>query len=139
MLLEVSGWFRHVTRVGKHETKVGDLTLPESDIAENRGSIVSILEEQIVNQGTVILPTENATCCLLTKYSAAEFILQNIAEGRNKQSDECLFACNAGSVIPIIEITRILANYHGLDMWSDLEIKFIENTNMPLDLTPQTA
>lgn len=106
------------------------------DIAENRGSIVYLLEEQIVNQGTVILPAEETTCCLITKYSAAEFILQNIVEEKKSFSDECIFDCNAGLTISLIELIRILASYHGLNLWSDLEIKYIGYSDETLDLAP---
>jgi len=108
------------------------------DIAENRGSIVSLLEEQIVDQRTVILPSEKTHCCLITKYSAAEFILQNFVEEKNKLSDECIFICNAGSTISLIELTRRLARYHGLNPWTDLEIKYIGQSDETLSLAPQT-
>ena len=108
------------------------------DIAENRGGIVSLLEEQIVNQGTVILPAEETRCCLITKYSAAEFILQNIVEEKNKLSDECIFICNAGSTVSLIELTRRLAGYHGLNLWTDLEVKYIGQSDETLSLAPQT-
>ena len=108
------------------------------DIAENRGSIVSILEQQIVDQGTIILPSEKTHCCLITKYSAAEFILQNIIEEKNKLSDECIFTCNAGSTISLIELTQTLATYHGLNLWTDLEVKYIGQPNETLKLASHT-
>jgi FlaA1/EpsC-like NDP-sugar epimerase/lipopolysaccharide/colanic/teichoic acid biosynthesis glycosyltransferase len=107
------------------------------DIAENRGGIVSLLEEQIINQGTVILPAEETRCCLITKYSAAEFILQNIVDQKNKLSDECIFNCDAGFTVSFIEIIQRLASYHGLDPWTDLEVKYIGQSDETLSLAPQ--
>lgn len=108
------------------------------DIAENRGGIVSLLEEQIINQRTVILPAEDTKCCLITKHAAAEFILQNMVEEKNKFSDECIFSCNAGSTISLIELTRRLASYHGLNPWTDLEVKYIGQSDDTLNLASQT-
>jgi FlaA1/EpsC-like NDP-sugar epimerase/lipopolysaccharide/colanic/teichoic acid biosynthesis glycosyltransferase len=104
------------------------------DIVENRGSIVSLLEEQIVDRGTVILPSEKAYCCLITSNAASEFILQNIVEEKNKLSDRGVFTCNAGSTISLIELTRRLASYHGLDPLTDLEIRFINQPEETLSL-----
>jgi FlaA1/EpsC-like NDP-sugar epimerase/lipopolysaccharide/colanic/teichoic acid biosynthesis glycosyltransferase len=108
------------------------------DIAENQGGIVSLLEKQIVDQRTVILPSEKTNCCLITKYSAAEFILQNIVEEKNKFSDECIFICNSGSSISLIELTQRLANYHGLNLWTDLEVRYIGQSEKTTSLTSNT-
>ena len=54
------------------------------DIVENRGGIVSIIEDQIRNQETVVLPSADAQTWLISKYSAAEFILQTLVEAKKK-------------------------------------------------------
>ena len=104
--------------------------LPE--IAENRGGIVSILEEQIINQGTVILPTEEIRSCLITKNSASEYILQNIVEAKTKLSDQCIFNCNAGVTVSLFELAQRIASYHGLNIWSELEVNYIKKSDEAL-------
>jgi FlaA1/EpsC-like NDP-sugar epimerase/lipopolysaccharide/colanic/teichoic acid biosynthesis glycosyltransferase len=117
------------------ETRLVISRLP--DIAENRGGIVALLEEQIINRGTVILPTKKTRCCLITKSSAAEFILQNIVEQNNKSSDECIFNCNAGSTVSLVELSRRLASFHGLNLGTEFEMKYISQSDEALSSAPQ--
>ena len=94
------------------------------DIAENRGGVVSVIENQIVNQGTVILPSRNGQSCLISKHSAAEFILQTLVEAKKGLSDKKVFICDGGSPISLIEITTKLANFYGLKLGTDLAVKY---------------
>jgi FlaA1/EpsC-like NDP-sugar epimerase/lipopolysaccharide/colanic/teichoic acid biosynthesis glycosyltransferase len=108
------------------------------DIAENRGSIVSLLEQQIVDRETVILPSKKTHYCLITSAAAAEFILQNIVETKNKLSDGGVFICNAGSTISLIELTLRLASYHGLDPLTNLQIRYINRPDETSSFALQT-
>lgn len=99
------------------------------DIAENRGGIVSLLEDQIVNQGRIILNSENVKCCLITKHSASDFILQNISDYRKNNSTNNIYNCELGFNIPQIELAKRIAIYHGLNPWTDLEIFFLDQPN----------
>jgi lipopolysaccharide/colanic/teichoic acid biosynthesis glycosyltransferase/FlaA1/EpsC-like NDP-sugar epimerase len=92
------------------------------DIAENRGSVVSIIENQIVNQGKVILPSLTAKCSLISKHSAAEFIIQSISEDKNNNKSTNIYKCDQGINIAIIELAKRIAIYHGLNPWTEVEI-----------------
>lgn len=96
------------------------------DIAENRGGIVSVLEDQIVSQGRIILNSENAGCCLITKHSAADFILQNISDYKKNNSSNNICNCEIGFNISLIELAKRIAIFHGLNPWTDLEIFFLD-------------
>src|SRR5262249_19608916 len=50
------------------------------DILENRGGIVSILAEQIANREVVTLPHRDAKRYFLSKHTAANFILETLAQ-----------------------------------------------------------
>ena len=99
------------------------------DIAENRGGIVSLLEDQIVSQGKIILNSENARCCLITKHSAADFILQNISDYKKDSSLNNIYNCEIGFNISLIELAKRIAIFHGLNPWTDLEIFFLDQPN----------
>jgi len=107
------------------------------NIAENRGGIVSTIEDQIRNQETVVLPSEGAQTWLISKDSAAEFILQTLVEVKKNSLDRTIFACNAGSPIPLIEVTRKLANLYGLKLGSDLMVKYTGRIDGPDSKSPQ--
>jgi FlaA1/EpsC-like NDP-sugar epimerase len=111
------------------DTKTRLIITRVCDIAENRGGIVSMIEDQIVNQGTVILPSRNTQSCLISKHSAAEFILQTFVEAKKSSSDKKVFVCDGGSPIPLIEITRKLANFYGLKLGSDLAVKYADQSD----------
>jgi FlaA1/EpsC-like NDP-sugar epimerase/lipopolysaccharide/colanic/teichoic acid biosynthesis glycosyltransferase len=105
------------------------------DIAENRGGIVSVIEDQIVNQGTVILPSRSAQSCLISKHSAAEFLLQTLVDAKKSLSERKVFICDGGSPIPLIEITRKLANYYGLKLGSNLAVKYAAQSDGPASIS----
>jgi hypothetical protein len=107
------------------------------NIAENRGGVVSIIEDQIRNQETVVLPSEDAQTWLISKDSAAEFILQTLVEVKKNSLDRTIFACNGGSPIPLIEVTRKLANLYGLKLGSDLMVKYTGRNDESDSKSPQ--
>ncbi len=95
-----------------------------SDIVENRGGIVSVIENQISKQETVTLPSPEAQTCLISNKSAAEFILQTLVEAIKLGPGEGIFVCEPGSSISLIEVTRKLANLYGLKIGADLAVKY---------------
>ena len=107
------------------------------DIVENRGGIVAIIENQIRNQETVILPSADAQTWLISKYSAAEFILQTLVEAKKNSFGAKVFACDAGSPVPLIEVAKKLANIYGLKLGSDLAIKYTGQSDEPVSRLPQ--
>ncbi len=107
------------------------------DIVENRGGIVSLIDDQIRNGETVILPSEDAQVCLISKYAAAEFILQTLVETDKNSFEKKVFVCGA-SPIPLIEITRRLANLYGVKLGSDLGVKYKAQLDEPLSILPRT-
>jgi lipopolysaccharide/colanic/teichoic acid biosynthesis glycosyltransferase/FlaA1/EpsC-like NDP-sugar epimerase len=95
------------------------------DIAENRGGIVSIINNQIRNRESVIIPFIGAHVSLVSKQSAVEFILQALVEGEKCQFSQRMFSCDSGSPIPLIEIANRFANIYGLTLGVDLQVKYI--------------
>jgi FlaA1/EpsC-like NDP-sugar epimerase len=96
------------------------------DIAENRGGVVSTIENQIRNREAVTLPSAGAQIYLISKYHAAEFILHALMKGAKNRGDGevRIFACDPGPPIPLITISEKLANSLGLRLGSDIAISF---------------
>jgi FlaA1/EpsC-like NDP-sugar epimerase/lipopolysaccharide/colanic/teichoic acid biosynthesis glycosyltransferase len=94
------------------------------DIAENRGGMLALIEEQIRNREAVILPSRDATAHFISKHSAADFILQALAEAKRHNYKTKLFAWDAGSPVSLIEIARKMAYLYGLRPDLDLAIKY---------------
>jgi FlaA1/EpsC-like NDP-sugar epimerase/lipopolysaccharide/colanic/teichoic acid biosynthesis glycosyltransferase len=101
------------------------------DVVENRGGIVAVIEDQVRNQEPVILPSADAKAWLISKYSAAEFILQTLVEAKRNSFQEKVFSCNVASPISLIEVTGKLANLYGLRLWSDLSVKYRAECDQP--------
>jgi FlaA1/EpsC-like NDP-sugar epimerase len=111
------------------------------DIVENRGGIVSVIEEQISKQMTVTLPSVKEKAYLISKYSAVAFILQSLVESDAIETEEGIFVCEPGSPILISEIARKLASIHGLTLDTDLVIKYISlaEDQIPLPLSKMSS
>jgi FlaA1/EpsC-like NDP-sugar epimerase/lipopolysaccharide/colanic/teichoic acid biosynthesis glycosyltransferase len=109
------------------------------DIAENRGGVISIIENQIRNREAVILPSPDAETYLISKYHAAEFILQALIEGeKNRAKGEAqIFSCEAGSPIPLITISERLANAMGMAIGSDIAVTYTGKLDNALSMLPQ--
>ncbi len=109
------------------------------DIAENRGGVVSIIENQIRNREAVILPSADAQTYLISKYHAAEFILQALLEGdKNKVDGEAqIFACDPGSPIPLITISERLARAMGITLGSDIALTYTGQLDSALSMLPR--
>jgi len=106
------------------------------DIIENRGGVVSIIEDQIREHQAVTLPSADAQTFLMSKYSAAAFILQTLVEVNKSAPEERVFTCKHSLHMPIVEVASILANLYGLNLKADLPIKYTaqskENTYLTL-------
>ena len=111
------------------------------DVVENRGGIVSLLENQIRNQQTVLLPYSQAQTSLISKYSAAEFILQTLVEVTNKASEQGIFICEPGSPVLFTEIAEKLALLYGLQIGVDLAVKYLNgfDKNLLLQVNNESA
>jgi lipopolysaccharide/colanic/teichoic acid biosynthesis glycosyltransferase/FlaA1/EpsC-like NDP-sugar epimerase len=97
------------------------------DILENPGNIISIMEEQIKANETVLLPSPDAQICIISKESAAQFILQHATNaGRNGEGECGLFECNGGQSYSVLEIAKQIANFYGLKLGRDLAVKFLD-------------
>jgi FlaA1/EpsC-like NDP-sugar epimerase/lipopolysaccharide/colanic/teichoic acid biosynthesis glycosyltransferase len=106
-----------------HRTKLVLVRL--CDIIENRGGIISVLENQIKNLEAVTLPYHQTKRYFLSKYAATEFILQAIVLTARKNSDGDIFVCQNGSLISLWEVAEKLATLYGLNLQKDLAIKHI--------------
>ena len=76
-------------------TKTRLIIVRIGDIIENRGSIVSIIEEQIRKQQIVNLPSGKAEVHLMSKHSTIDIILQALAETKGMGSEKKLFIFSA--------------------------------------------
>jgi hypothetical protein len=92
------------------------------DIAENRGGMLALIEQQIRNREAVILPSRDATAHFISKHSAADFILQCLAEAKRNRFKTRMYAWDAGSPVSLIDIARKMAYLYGLR--SDLDLAF---------------
>jgi FlaA1/EpsC-like NDP-sugar epimerase len=95
------------------------------DIAESKGGIVSIIEDQIRSRGPVVLPSKDIYAQLISKVFGAEFILQSLVDAKNRRDGEAaIFTCDSGAPIPLIDISEKLAGAYGLRLGTDVEIKY---------------
>jgi FlaA1/EpsC-like NDP-sugar epimerase len=94
------------------------------NITENRGGIVSLIENQIQNKDTVTIPTVETPTYLISKTSAAMFILQCLADASKLAPGEGIFVTEHGTPVSIMEVTRKIADLHGLELDADLAIKY---------------
>ena len=97
------------------------------DIIENRGGIVAIIESQIRKQQTVTLPSPEAEACLISKYSAAQFILQTLVETGGNNGGKGVYVCEAGSPIRLIEVASKLAHLYGLKLGDHLAVRYLNS------------
>jgi len=94
------------------------------DIIENRGGIISIIENQIRNRETVFLPSKEAQVRFVSKDSGAEFILQSIVEEHKGLSRETVFACDSEPPVSLNEVARKLAALYGLKLGLDFAVRY---------------
>jgi len=98
------------------------------DILENRGGIVSILEEQIASREVITLPHQEAKRYFLSKHAAANFILETLVQAETLSLTDGIFICNHGAPISLLEIAGKLAMRRGLQLGNDIPIRFLDST-----------
>ena len=104
------------------------------DILENRGSMVSLLQEQIVHQEPVTLPSPDAKRHFLSKHAAVHFILQTLVLANADLPAEGIFVCEKGEPIPLIDVVSKLRTFNGRQPTTDLQIKFLNGNAQDDDL-----
>jgi len=96
------------------------------NIIENRGGIVSWLNDQILERQSVRLPAETATAFFLSKNAAARSILQALVTGSKVLPGGLLLTCEPGICLGFQEVARKIANFYGLRLGLDIPISFGE-------------
>jgi FlaA1/EpsC-like NDP-sugar epimerase len=104
------------------------------DILENRGSMVSLLQEQIAHREPVTLPSPNAKRHFLSKRAAVHFILQTLVLANSDLPVEGIFVCEKGEPIPLMEVVNKLRALNGRECTTDLQIKFLNGKAQDDDL-----
>jgi FlaA1/EpsC-like NDP-sugar epimerase len=97
------------------------------DIIENRGGIVSVIENQIRNRTTVILPPEETEARFISKDSAAEFVLQTLLEKNSELSRKTVFTCDCEPPVSLSEIAEKIAAMYGLKSGVDFAVRYRES------------
>ena len=98
------------------------------DILESRGGIVSILEEQIANREAITLPHQEAKRYFLSKHAAANFVLETLVQADTLSLADGIFVCNHGAPVSLLEIADKLAILKGLQLGTDIPVRFLDNT-----------
>jgi FlaA1/EpsC-like NDP-sugar epimerase/lipopolysaccharide/colanic/teichoic acid biosynthesis glycosyltransferase len=111
------------------DTKTRLIIARMCDIIENRGGIVSIIEEQIKNRRTVTLPGPNARVRLISKHAAAEYILYTLVAEKKGKLARQIFDCDIGSFVSLIDVTKALATLYNFKLGCDLEIQYNDHSN----------
>jgi FlaA1/EpsC-like NDP-sugar epimerase/lipopolysaccharide/colanic/teichoic acid biosynthesis glycosyltransferase len=94
------------------------------NIIENRGGIVSWLNDQIIERRPVRLPAEKAKAFLLSKNAAARSILQALATGSRISPGGLLLTSEPGVCLDFAEVARKIANFYGLTLGVDIAVNF---------------
>jgi len=97
------------------------------DVAENRGGVVSLIKDQIQMQGIITLPSPDAETHLLSKDSAAEFILQTLVEASAGARRNGVFVCDPGAPLALVEVAERLAGLYGMKVETDLPIAYLDH------------
>lgn len=96
------------------------------NIIENRGGIVSWLNDQILVQRQVRLPAITAKAFHLSKSSAARSILQSLATGSRISPGGLLLTSEPGAHLGFAEVARKIANFYGINLGVDVAVSFGE-------------
>jgi len=105
------------------------------DVIENRGGVVSIIENQIRKHQAVTLPSANAQTYLMSKYSATAFILQTLVEANEMKPERRIFTCKPILQMSFVEVASKLADLYGFKLKADLPIKYTAQSKEYTDLT----
>jgi len=105
------------------------------DVIENRGGIISIIEDQIREHQAVTLPSADTKAYLMSKYSATRFILQTLVEANELAQEKRVFNCKPSLHMPLVKVASKLADLYGLKLKADLPIKYIVQSKEHADPT----
>jgi len=94
------------------------------NIIENRGGIVSRLNNQIIGREPVRLPAETAKACFLSKNAAARSILQALTIGSRISPGGLLLTSEPGICLEFAEVARKIANFYGIRLGVDIAVSF---------------
>jgi FlaA1/EpsC-like NDP-sugar epimerase/lipopolysaccharide/colanic/teichoic acid biosynthesis glycosyltransferase len=108
------------------------------DVLENRGGAVAMLENQIAHQETVTLPCPEAKCQFLSKHVASVFILETLALAAANPGAEGIFVCHHVPSISLLEIARKLATLYGLQLESELPVRFLNVRSSTSEVIPHS-
>ena len=120
-----------------HETRLVIARL--CDIFEHQGGIVSILEEQIANREVITLPHRDAKRSFLSKHAAANFILETLAQADTLSLTEGIFICTHETPIALLAIADKLAILQGLQLGTDIPVRFLDSAPQDERCSPQRA
>jgi FlaA1/EpsC-like NDP-sugar epimerase/lipopolysaccharide/colanic/teichoic acid biosynthesis glycosyltransferase len=94
------------------------------NIIENRGGIVSWLNNQILEGRPVRLPRETAKAFLLSKNAAARSILKALATGSRISPGGLLLTSEPGICLEFAAVARKIANFYGIKLGDDIAVNF---------------
>jgi FlaA1/EpsC-like NDP-sugar epimerase/lipopolysaccharide/colanic/teichoic acid biosynthesis glycosyltransferase len=105
------------------------------DVLENRGGTIAILENQIAHREPITLPQRDATCQVLSKHVAANFILETLALAADNTAEEGIFICRHIPSIALYDLARTLATLYGLQLEHDLPVQFLDTSSSMDDVS----
>jgi hypothetical protein len=108
------------------------------DVLENRGGAVAMLENQIAYQEPITLPCPEAKCQFLSKHVASAFILETLALAAANPGDEGIFVCHRLPSTSLLEIARKLATLYGLQLESELSVRFLNVPSSTSEVVPHS-
>jgi FlaA1/EpsC-like NDP-sugar epimerase/lipopolysaccharide/colanic/teichoic acid biosynthesis glycosyltransferase len=106
------------------------------NIIENRGGIVSWLNDQILERRQVQLPEETTEAYLLSKNAAARSILQALAAGSRISPGGLLLTNEPGILLKFADVARKIANFYGIKLGEDIAVSFGQISNVPIHDEP---
>jgi FlaA1/EpsC-like NDP-sugar epimerase/lipopolysaccharide/colanic/teichoic acid biosynthesis glycosyltransferase len=109
------------------------------NIIENRGGIVSWLNDQILERRPVRLPAETAKAFLLSKNAAARSILQALVTGSRISPGGLLLTSEPGICLEFAEVARKIANFYGIKLGVDIAVDFGQILDALIQDEPSTV
>ncbi|MGE3539075.1 MAG: sugar transferase [Candidatus Tectimicrobiota bacterium] len=104
------------------------VTVRLGDILENRGGIVTSMEEQIMNREPIVLPHRAAKCVLLSKRAAGHLILEALGLTESLALHDGIFVCPPSAAVPLVNVACQLATLHGCELGTDIPLDFLEES-----------
>lgn len=94
------------------------------DVLENYGGIVSMMEKQIREKETLTYPFAKTQIHLITKNSAAQFILQTLVEALRLTPEKGVFVCDSGPPVDFKEIASKISDLYEIKNRNNIRIKY---------------